>query len=138
MAIALNNLALLLHATNRLAEAETLYAPRAHDRRDELRTGHPNVARAVNNLAGLLQATNRFAEAEPLMRRALAIDGKKGLTTPRAVGLGNLAGLLMATNRLAEAEPLLHRALAINEANQGPDHPDVARDSTISLAYFKT
>ena len=73
-ATALNNLATLLQATNRLAEAAPLMR-RALDI-DEASFGpnHPEVATDLNNLAQLLQATNRLAEAEPLMRRALRID----------------------------------------------------------------
>jgi hypothetical protein len=127
---ALNNLAGLLQATNRLAEAEPLM--RRALKIDEASYGqdHPNVAIRLNNLAGLLQATNRLAEAEPLMRRALAIDeASYGLDHPNvAIRLNNLAGLLQDTNRLAEAEPLMRRALAIDEASYGLDHPDVARD----------
>jgi len=83
----LNNLASLLLATNRLAEAEPL--TRRALAIDEASYGadHPNVARDLNNLAQLLQATNRLAEAEPLMRRALAIDeasyGADHPTSPR-------------------------------------------------------
>jgi len=72
-AAALNNLAQLLQATNRLAEAEPLM--RRALAIDEASYGkdHPDVAIGLNNLAGLLQATNRLAEAEPLMRRMVEI-----------------------------------------------------------------
>ena len=68
----LNNLAALLQATNRLAEAEPLMRRALHI--DELSFGsdHPRVATDLNNLGQLLKATNRLGEAEPLMRRALA------------------------------------------------------------------
>ena len=73
VATALNNLARLLQATNRLGEAEPLI--RRALAIDEASYGpdHPDVARDLNNLAHLLQATNRLGEAEPLLRRALAI-----------------------------------------------------------------
>ena len=70
----LNNLAVLLQATNRLAEAEPLIPPRSGDRRSVVRSRPPQRRHDLNNLAELLQATNRLAEAEPLYRRALAID----------------------------------------------------------------
>ncbi len=124
----LNNLALLLSATNRLAEAEPLY--RRALAIDEASYGpdHPKVALRLNNLAELLQCSNRLAEAEPLFRRALAIDeASYGPNHPRvAVDLNNLSELLRSTNRPAEAEPLYRRALAIDEASYGPDHTDVA------------
>jgi tetratricopeptide (TPR) repeat protein len=130
VATALNNLASLLQATNRLAEAEPLMRRVVAIFEISYGTGHPNVATALNNLASLLQATNRLAEAEPLMRRALAIDeASYGTDHPNvAIRLNNLASLLQDTNRLAEAEPLMRRALAIDEASYGTDHPNVARD----------
>ncbi|MGB2680981.1 MAG: tetratricopeptide repeat protein, partial [Candidatus Competibacter sp.] len=74
LAIIFNNLAQLLQATNRLAEAEPLMRRALAIDEHSFGSEHPNVAACLNNLAQLLQATNRLAEAEPLMRRALAID----------------------------------------------------------------
>ena len=115
VAIGLNNLAELLQATNRLAEAEPLMRRALAIDEKSFGPDHPDVAIRLNNLAQLLQATNRLAEAEPLMRRALAIDEKSfGPEHPNvARDLNNLAQLLQATNRLAEAEPLMRRALMI-------------------------
>ena len=89
----LNNLAQLLQATNRLAEAEPLMRRALAIDEKSYGPDHPNVATDLNNLAQLLQATNRLAEAEPLMRRALAIDEKSyGPEHPNvAIGLNNLA-----------------------------------------------
>jgi tetratricopeptide (TPR) repeat protein len=127
VAIRLNNLAQLLQATNRLAEAEPLMRRALAIDEQSFGTNHPKVAIRLNNLAQLLQATNRLAEAEPLMRRALAIDEQSfGTSTPVAIDLNNLAQLLQATNRLAEAEPLMRRALAIDEQSFGNEHPNVA------------
>ena len=128
VATGLNNLAGLLHSTNRLAEAEPLYRRALAINEASYGPDHPTVAKGLNNLAGLLKATNRLAEAEPLYRRALAInEASYGPDHPTvAIRLNNLALLLQAANRLAEAEPLYRRALAINEASYGPDHPTVA------------
>jgi tetratricopeptide (TPR) repeat protein len=129
-AIGLNNLALLLQATNRLSDAEPLMRRVVSIFEVSYGEEHPKVATALNNLAQLLQATNRLSEAEPLMRRALAIDeASYGAEHPEvARDLNNLAALLQATNRLSEAEPLMRRALAIDEASYGAEHPEVARD----------
>jgi len=129
-ATALNNLAGLLQATNRLTQAEPLMVRVVEIFKMSYGKDHPAVATVLNNLAAFLQATNRLSEAEPLMRRALAIDeASYGKDHPNvATALNNLAGLLQATNRLVEAEPLMRRALAIDEASYGNDHPDVARD----------
>ncbi|MFN9644918.1 MAG: tetratricopeptide repeat protein, partial [Cyanobacteriota bacterium] len=129
-ATALNNLAALLQATNRLSEAEPLMRralaiAEASDGND-----HPNVATALNNLAQLLQDTNRLEEAEPLMVRVVEIvEVSYGKDHPNvAPALNNLALLLKATNRVEKAEPLMRRALAIDEASYGKNHPKVARD----------
>ena len=73
---ALNELAKLLQATNRLAEAEPLMRRALAIDEQSYGAEHPNVARDLNNLALLLQATNRLAEAEPLARRAVEIFQK--------------------------------------------------------------
>ena len=76
MAIDLNNLAQLLQATNRLAEAEPLMRRALAIDEKSFGPDHPNVARDLNNLAALLQDTNRLAEAEPLDAPGVAIDEK--------------------------------------------------------------
>ncbi len=126
----LNNLATLLQATHRLAEAEPLMRRALTITEQSYGSEHPRVAPDLNNLAKLLQDTNRLEEAEPLLRRALAITEQSyGSEHPEvAIFLNNLATLLQATNRLAEAEPLLRRALTIDEASYGKEHPHVARD----------
>lgn len=129
-AAALNNLALLLLDTNRMAAAEPLLVRALAINEALFGKDHPEVASALNNLAALLHATNRAAEAELLYRRALANDEASfGREHPHvARGLNNLALLLHDTNRPAEAEPLMKRALAMDEAAFGKEHPDVARD----------
>ncbi len=73
LAATLNNLALLLKATHRLAEAEPLVRRALAIDEHSFGPDHPNVATDLNNLALLLQDTHRLAEAEPLMQRALGI-----------------------------------------------------------------
>ena len=115
----LNNLAGLLRATNRLAEAEPLY--RRALAIDERRLGqdHPNVATGLNNLASLLQATNRLAEAEPLYppgtgdrRGKLRPGPSQGRHRPQQPG-GVAPGHEPARPRRSRS---MRRALAIDEA----------------------
>jgi tetratricopeptide (TPR) repeat protein len=73
VAIRLNNLASLLQATGRLAEAEPLYRRALASTEAALGPAHPAVATGLGNLASLLKATGRLAEAEPLMRRMVDI-----------------------------------------------------------------
>ena len=128
VAIRLNNLAQLLQATNRLAEAEPLLRRALDIFENTFGSQHPNVAVQLNNLAQLLQATNRLAEVEPLMRRALDMaEAAFGPQHPTvAIRLNNLAQLLQATNRLAEAEPLFLRVIAILENKGGEPLPNFA------------
>jgi nephrocystin-3 len=130
VAILLNNLATLLHDTNRLSEAEPLYRRALAIDGAFFGPDHHRVTGDLVTLATLLKDTNRLSEAEPLYRRALAIDEASfGPAHHRVAGdLNDLAALLQGTNRLSEAEPLMRRALAIDEASLGPDHPLVARD----------
>jgi tetratricopeptide (TPR) repeat protein len=128
VATCLNNLAALLHDTNRLKEAEILYRRALAIDAQSFGWNHPRVATHLNNLAQLLQATDRLEEAEPFYRRALAIDQEVlGPNHPRVAShLNNLAQLLQAINRLEEAEPLYWHALDIDEQSFGPDNPRVA------------
>jgi tetratricopeptide (TPR) repeat protein len=128
VALHLDNLAQLLHATNRAREAELLYRRALAMAEKTYGPEHPSVARSLNNLAGLLQATNRPREAEPLIRWALAIDEKThGPEHPSvAADLNNLAILLNDTDRASEAELLYRRALAMAEKTYGPEDPSVA------------
>ena len=73
MATHLNNLALLLKATDRLAEAEALYRRALAIDEQNFGWDHPNVGTDLNNLAALLEAANRLDEAESLMRLMLGI-----------------------------------------------------------------
>ena len=95
MALRLGNLAELLLATERRAEAEPLL--RRALAIDEASYGaqHPRIAGDLNSLAGLLKDTRGVEAAEPLVRRALAIDEESyGLQHPHvARDLHNIAVL---------------------------------------------
>jgi tetratricopeptide (TPR) repeat protein len=123
---ALNNLALLLQATNRMVEAESLMRRALAIGEASYGQEHREVANALNNLAEILKVTNRLTEAEPFYRRALAIDeASYGPKHPKvARDLNNLAELLKVTNRPVEAEPLMRRAVGIFESSIGSEHPD--------------
>ena len=128
-AIVLNNLASVLQATGRYAEAESLCRQALEIRRKVLGEGHPDYATGLNNLAGVLQATGQYAEAEPLYRQALEID-RKVLAEGHpdyAAGLSNLASVLEKTGQYAEAEPLYQQAVEIVRASLGEEHPNTKR-----------
>ena len=111
MAIRLNNLAQLLQATNRLAEAEPLMRRALAIDEKSYGPDHPKVATTSTISRMLLQATNRLAEAEPLMRRALAIfETSLGPDHPNTVtARNNLAALEAALARAAGERWFIHR-----------------------------
>ncbi|MGH9601198.1 MAG: tetratricopeptide repeat protein, partial [Terriglobales bacterium] len=71
IASSLNNLARLLQAQGKLADAEPLYREALEMYRKTLPAGHPWIASSLNNLAQLLLDQGKLAEAEPLYREAL-------------------------------------------------------------------
>jgi tetratricopeptide (TPR) repeat protein len=66
VATCLNNLAALLHDTNRIEQAELLYRRALAIDEQNFGESDPKVATCHNNLAQLLEATRRLQEAEPL------------------------------------------------------------------------
>ena len=128
IAIASNDLAQLLHRTNRIEEAMPLIRRALEITEATFGKRHPAVASFLNNSAILLHETSRPEEAELLMRQALEIDeaafGKRHPAV--AIDFGNLAILLQDTNRIEEAELLMRQALEIDEAAFGKRHPAVA------------
>ncbi|MCA9060540.1 MAG: tetratricopeptide repeat protein, partial [Planctomycetaceae bacterium] len=115
------NLAQLLQATDRLAQAEPLMRRSLGFCNQSYGDEHPAVATGLNNLALLLIDTNRSSQAEPLLRRAIAVDEQYyGTEHPQvASNLINLAGLLRTDLRLVEAEALYHRGIQIDEQFYG-------------------
>jgi tetratricopeptide (TPR) repeat protein len=107
VAIALNNLAGLLQATDRLDEAEPMYRRAIEIGEASYGPDHPDVAIDLNNLAGLFKATNRLDEAEPLMRRVIEIllefTRRTGHQHPHLDdAIGNYGGLLMKMGKSKE------------------------------------
>ena len=113
----LNNLAFLLQAQGKLADAEPLLRDALDMRKRLFKGDHPDVANSLNNLASLLNAQAKLAEAEPLLRDALAMCKRlfKGDHPDVATSLGNLAALLLAQGKYADAEPLCRDALNMSK-----------------------
>ena len=124
----LNNLAALLQATNRLAEAEPLMRRALAIDEQSFGDQHPQVATGLNNLALLLQATNRLAEAEPLMRLALAIDEQcVGGPAPQRRHRPKQPGAVAPGHEPAgRGRAAVAPRLAIDEQAFGDQHPKVA------------
>jgi hypothetical protein len=105
VAIRLNNLALLLSDTKRLAEAEPLYRCALAIYEKSFGPEHPNVAIRLNNVALLLYNANRLAGAEPLYRPRqisfpfLAEKSKVTLPIQKTASLSNRTPLMHGLER---------------------------------------
>ena len=130
VAVALNNLGLLLQTTNRLGEAEPLIRRALESRRKLRRFPVLAASAAPPPRAGWWPAVAAPGCSDLSPRPGVAFDEASfGRQHPAvARDLNNLGQLLQATNRLGEAEPLIRRALEIDEASFGRQHPAVARD----------
>ena len=121
----IRDLARLLGANGKLAEAEPL-AREAVERRARVDgEDAPETLRARANLVVLLQELGRTAEAEPLARatyeRRRALLGPDHEDTTKS--LADLAFVLEGAGRLAEAETCYREALVQRRAQLGEDHP---------------
>jgi tetratricopeptide (TPR) repeat protein len=85
VAVCLNNIADLLHTTNRLAEAESLYLRSLAIGEKSLGPDNSGFAACLNNCAMLLRETNRPTQAELLYRRALRVFAALHGTRTRAL-----------------------------------------------------
>src|SRR5688572_26520944 len=114
LALSLNELATLYHATGRLREAEPLYQ-RALATWEKV--SEPlELAATLSNLARLCLDQERYNQAEQLSNRALAISRDLAPSHPEvASSLDNLADVHALQGRYAQAEPLYRQALTILE-----------------------
>lgn len=123
--LAMNNLAQLLHATNRVNEAEPMMRT-VLSMASSNKEASADVSRSLNNLATLLLDLTRYEEAERLLNEALKLDeaGKRDVEIAKT--LNNLGQVLVATNRLKEAEPMMRRSLSIAERTLPSTDPQIA------------
>jgi len=128
LAASLNNLAVLLKAQGRLAEAEPLLKDALGMNKRLFKGDHPQVAASLNNLAALHQDLGKLAEAEPFVTDALDMRKRlfKGDHPQVANSLVTLGLLLRDQGKLAEAEPFVTDALDMRRRLFKGDHPDLA------------
>ena len=128
VALRLNNLAQLLHLTNRAAEAEPLYrrAILYWRSRSALVTLMSQPASTTWQSFFAKQTgrwrPNRFTGGHLQSMKQASVRNHPNVSRD----LNNLALLYDNLGRLDEAEALYRRALAIAEKSLGPDHPDIA------------
>jgi CHAT domain-containing protein len=127
LAQSLNNMAAVLWAGGKSAEAETLLRDALAMRR-RLSTGdHPELAVGLTNLASLLYAQGRYAEAEPPFQEALAMRRRLFQQDHAllAYSLNNLASVLGKQGHYADAETLFRDALAMRRRLFRGDQPEL-------------
>ena len=140
VASCLNNLAAILRAQKKYAEAEPLYQRVLAIRERTFGAASPETALALNNLAVLHDAQDQLEPAEAYYRRALEIREKAqpdALDT--AATMNALAAVYMAQRKYERAEPLLLRALAIRTKALGARDPLVlATQKDLWTLYVST
>jgi len=129
-ATALNNLAALLWAQGKHAEARPLVETAVAIDEKVYGRDHPELATDLNNLAGLLEAQGEYDAAKAAYERSLGIRlrafGESSADV--AQSFRDLALLLWRMGRLQEAIPLQERAMAIRKA-RGGDKNKAAEDA---------
>ena len=126
-ASALNNLALVLAATERRERAVALYRESLEIRRRVLGDEHPTTSYSVTNLATLYAQMGRWDEAEAAYTEALSIRRAAFDAGHPAIAsvLYQLGWLNGKRGRWDRSVAYYDEALALREQRLGPDHPSV-------------
>jgi tetratricopeptide (TPR) repeat protein len=113
----LNNLATVVAARGRLAEAEDLFREAIAIKRRTLGSDHPEVANSLSGLASALLGQGKLAEAETSVREALAITKNSSETDAPVLAdaFANLAQILVLERQFVEAENLARQCRVIRE-----------------------
>ena len=129
LALALNELAFVLHSLGRPKEAVPSLE-RALSIRERLFDGqdHPALASSLNNLAAVLDVLGRAREALPYYKRALSMHQRlfEGDHPRVAMSLIGLTGVLYGLGKARESLPYCEQALSMSRRLFGADHPHVA------------
>ncbi|MCW3055870.1 MAG: tetratricopeptide repeat protein [Chthonomonadales bacterium] len=135
----LDDLACLLRAQDRRAEAEQLHLRAIEIMEQTVGTGHLLTAGKLHNLAVLYVQYEEYARATPLFLRALAIYEQ--LPAPDlflvAATLTQVAGGFRYLGDFAQAEDYCKRALDLYESLVGPNHIEFATAcNNLALLYL--
>jgi tetratricopeptide (TPR) repeat protein/CHAT domain-containing protein len=137
-AIALGDIALVLAAQNRFAEAEPIYKRVLALQEKSLGPSHPNIAATLTDLGNMYAAQARFQEAEAVFRRTLAISERSygAAHVNTAIALNNLGNVQTSLGQHRTAEETFRRSLPIFERSSGADHPETLKTmSNLATAY---
>jgi CHAT domain-containing protein/tetratricopeptide (TPR) repeat protein len=128
----LNNLAQLLQATDRDAEAAVIYDSLLAierpwmDAETKGTSGSPKARRSHRNVIQILKQANRLNEAEPVLRSALALTVDVPTMPWETAGYyDDLITILQDTGRSTEAEPMARWLVSYREDHYGPEHREV-------------
>ncbi len=124
----LNNLALVLAATERRERAVALYRESLEIRRRVLGPEHPTTTYSMTNLATLFAQMGRWDEAQAAYAEALALRREIFDEDHPAIAsvLYQLGWLNGKRGRWDQAERSYREALAVRERRLGTGHPSVA------------
>ncbi len=128
VALATNNLAIVLYNLGRTAEARQMFERSLALTERALGPAHPNVAAMLNNLGNIHLVEDDLTGAQALLARAMQIrEASLGAEHPSlAISLLNLAGVELTRGDLDAAARHSARASALYERGVGPEHPDFA------------
>ena len=125
VALSLDNLADVLQAQGKLAEAETMYREALAMRRKLLGNEHPDVAISLINLADVLRKQGEHDEAKELLRSEIAAIRMSTITNPAFERmLQEYADIHYRQSQYAEAEPLYRELIDRRTTRRGAEHEE--------------
>ena len=128
------NLARILHAQGRVAEAEELYTRMGANAGSDVAFS----GRALNERAALLLERGEYAQAEQFAETLMTAFASSPLVPGHEyeVAARTRAAALVELERYPEADPLLQAILNASERRAGGTHPDTLRaTSALGLSY---
>ncbi len=126
-AVLLRNLAGVLAAQKKYAEAESCYQRALEIWKQKFGENHPQFAAELRRFAAFYEAHEKFTEAEPLYQQVIEMHGSQlGKSHPQvAQAMNDLACLYVSMERYREAEPLYQQAMNILKKTLSGSHPKV-------------
>lgn len=126
-AVALGNLAVMMHLKGDREAAEPIYKQCIEIRRGLPNYEHVDTALLLNNYAALMRDRGDFEHSEPVYRQAIEIFSKTAPEHPAiATSQAGLARVIAGQGRYADAEPVYRDAIAGLQRFLPPGHPQIA------------
>jgi serine/threonine protein kinase len=134
----MNDLAMALRFTGRLAEAKQLDLGALEIRKQKLGEHHSDTLQSMNSLAADMEREGAYGEArrlqENVYRADLRILGPEHVETLAA--MRSLGELLFNEGRLHKAEGYARNTQQIQRRKFGPDHPDTLETTHLLAAIL--